>query len=498
MELCCLDCDTPILDNNIYLIFYKHNYFLSVMSNANMPKLIHVIRGIGIDNKHRNNNDMLNLLPNDAKLLIATGDVRETFEYFSNMLSIKNRFDKIYFYPSRELRYEYYYREKYKKIPLKKAIVFRSGKDRRELDDQWEYADNGRALFEYIVDCGLNEEYEIVWIVKEPNRYREITKKHRNVKFISCFDSNSEDENVRDEYYEALCLSKYIFCCQAFAFARNARKDQVRVQLWHGCGFKSNQLVERHEKKYEYMTVTSQMYSDLHSESFGLQKSQMLMTGLPKNDWLFSPMDNWNRIFDIPHAEKYVFWLPTYRTSDTCFNEKLLNETTGLPIFSDVSKLVAMNSLLKQLNIVLVVKLHPAQTRKDIVSWDLSNILLIENEVMLDNNADVNQLLGHADALISDYSSAAVGYMLLDRPIAFTLDDIDLYHGFHWPKEELRDWLPGEEIYDFDDFVRFVRDVAEGRDTSREKRHRLMPYFHKYTDGNSCARVLEALGITKD
>ena len=39
----------------------------------------------------------------------------------------------------------------------------------------------------------------------------------------------------------------------------------------------------------------------------------------------------------------------------------------------------------------------------------------------------VNRILGKADALISDYSSAAIDYLILDRPIGFLLKDVEEY-----------------------------------------------------------------------
>lgn len=502
MELCCFDKENiKTIKGDIYIIFYKENYLLKILRDDDMPELLHIVRGLEVNNKSidtKRINKIINKIPHDATIFIATGNVREIFEYLSSIPYIKKYFDKIFFYPTRELLYEYQYKKKYEYRPLEKKIILRSGRDRSALDDSWEYADNVRAVFEYMLEQGVNEKYELIWIVNNPEKYSSVIGKQKNVKVLSCADSNSELSYRRDEYYEAICLAKYIFVSQTTNFVRNIRKDQIRIQLWHGCGFKSNELREKQEKKYEYMIVTSQMYAKLHARSFGLKERQLLVTGLPKNDWLFSPVEYWRSVFSIPFARKYVFWLPTYRTCSTALRDIILNKDTGMPIFRDTSMLMEVNHILKEIGVVLVVKLHPSQDRDAVISLDLSNIVMLENESLLNNFIDINQLLGHADALISDYSSVATGYMLLDRPIAFTLDDIDLYHGFHWPKEELRDWLPGEEIYDFDDFVRFIRDVAEGRDTSREKRHRLMPYFHKYTDGNSCARVLEALGITKD
>ena len=53
---------------------------------------------------------------------------------------------------------------------------------------------------------------------------------------------------------------------------------------------------------------------------------------------------------------------------------------------------------------------------------ECSNIVILSNEQLYHMDIQTNEILMHADALISDYSSVAVDYLLLDRPIAFTLD----------------------------------------------------------------------------
>ena len=443
-------------------------------------------------------------LSGEEILIILGGDYKVRYEKLVSSKPIISKC-RMYFFPGLEGRYMHSVIQKYKEKELKDIIIFRSGVVANVKHNDWEYADNARALFEYMLKENYDEKYKLVWMARNPHKYiRKIKsiKSHPNVEFIAYDDALSPDSKVRDNYFLNLCFAKYVFFCQSYMFARNLRENQVRVQLWHGCGFKSNCSANSEESvRYEYMTVTSDMYAKLHANSFGLKDNQMLITGLPKNDWIFNPIKNWQEILRVPKSSKYVFWLPTYRTKtylDAVLTETMLNQETGLPIIKSESMMSRFNDLLKAIGITLVIKLHPSQDKTDVMEINFSNIVLLDNCTFIRHLVDINEILGCADALISDYSSVATGYMLLDRPIAFTLDDYEIYHGFHWPKEELRNWLPGEEIFDFDDFVRFVRDVADGKDTSREKRHRLMPYFHKYADGNSCARVLEALGITKD
>ena len=79
---------------------------------------------------------------------------------------------------------------------------------------------------------------------------------------------------------------------------------------------------------------------------------------------------------------------------------------------------------------------------------------------------------------------------------ALDLDDyeeIKSHRGFHW--RNLQDWLPGAEIYNCEDFMTFISDVHHGKDAFKEKRNKLMTYFHSYTDGKNSAHVLSLLGI---
>ena len=85
------------------------------------------------------------------------------------------------------------------------------------------------------------------------------------------------------------------------------------MQLWHGCGFKTRVNFVRCEKRYEYTTVISELYAKIHQDIYGLREDQILVTGYAKEDWLFHPVKEVWEALPIPRAEKYIFWLPTFR-----------------------------------------------------------------------------------------------------------------------------------------------------------------------------------------
>ncbi len=441
-------------------------------------------------------------VPENAVLLILDSYPHAWFEWACQKPEIRDRFSRIYFFADEETSYDLAYRRKYKDTPLENIIVFRSGAGASRYIPGSDFGDNARALFEYMLAKGFDKQYELVWLVYDSAPFAD-RYKGRNVRFLSYSAAVSSDIQVRDEYYKALCLAKFLFFTNSAVFARNARADQIRVQLWHGCGFKSMRyaLIGRDEYKYEYMTVTSKLYGKLHEDDFGLGQNQILVTGYPKDDLLFHPVAGWPQRFQVSSARKYIFWLPTWRTTALAgeWQGKVMNRETGLPILHARDMLEKLNDILREQDMVLVIKLHPWQDRKALSDCTLSNVMVLENDSLVREDVQINELLGYADALISDYSSVAVDYALLDRPIAFTLDDVAEYEegrGFLWP--DIRDWLPGVEIFTFEDFAGFVNEVANGIDSSREKRRRIDAKFHDFSDDKSSARVIEALGIRKE
>ncbi len=433
-------------------------------------------------------------------LLITDGYYIEDYEKLCQMECVSENMDLIYYFANQDTEYELAYREYYQDHALENVIIFRSGPQASAYVKGMDFADNARALFEYMLTAGYNEQYQLIWLVKNPQEFDK-WQNYKNVDFLSFDWSVSDNREERDRYFKTLCLAKFIFFTDAYGFARNCRPDQTRIQLWHGCGFKTRVNFVRCEKRYEYTTVISDTYSKIHQEVYGLRADQMLVTGYAKQDWLFHPVRDWQEKLGIAKAQKYIFWLPTFRIAKAGLdnlNEYDIKGQTGLPIVSTYEELSHLDGLLQSLDIMLVLKLHPFQDKDKIGRVDMGNIAVLDNEQLADLDIQINQLLGNADALISDYSSAAVDYMLLDRPIGFTLDDVEEYaesRGFVFPN--IREWLPGKELFSFEDFCSFVREIGADVDSTREKRKMLKEKMHRYGDGNNCKRIVEALRIDR-
>jgi len=303
--------------------------------------------------------DYNNYLVEDGLLVIAVDYYREAYEKVVEELG-QSRDINIYYFPNKETEYEEYYRDKYSESELKDIIIFRSGPHIDSYIEGMDFADNARALFEYMLKNNYNNKYKLVWFVKESCDYIDRYKAYKNVEFVNLSWSISNCQRERDTYYYYLCNSKYIFFTDAYGIARNCREDQIRIQLWHGCGFKTRLNFQPCKKRYEYMIVTSQLYGDIHSRLFGLDDEQILVTGLPKEDWLYEASnDEFYEVInkDINEYKKIIIWLPTYRQADMVLNQNngyCIEGGIGLPVLDSLEKLEGINEILKKNNGILV------------------------------------------------------------------------------------------------------------------------------------------------
>lgn len=418
------------------------------------------------------------------------------FELLYRQLSEINPEMTVFYYRTKEDRLALRYDFLFKKGDTKNIILFRSGKNDLPLFD---VTDNAKALYDYMISRNYQNKYKMVWVVKDEEHFRWLKSVHTDVVSYEWEESINPFKAIKYAYY--VHYAKYCFFTDDCYWMRNHSENQILVSLWHGCGFKGRwQKTEPTGPHYDYMTVNSKFYAELHRKMYGCREEQMLITGLPKQDLLFDvSSSSFFEKYRLDKNSKIIFWLPTFRRN---VHERLSDETfvsdTGLALFDKKEKLDELNRWLADKGIYLFIKPHPSQRPEDIRIVAGDNIILVLPEELTEEGIHINTLLGKADALISDYSSVAVDYMLLDRPIGFVISDMEEYRkarGFAF--EPIQEYLPGKEIRSEQGFYDFLQDVLEEKDTWAEKRRRLMPLMHQYTDGGSCERILNKLGLAE-
>ena len=158
-------------------------------------------------------------------------------------------------------------------------------------------------------------------------------------------------------------------------------------------------------------------------EFFGCTSKKLLSFGYPCYDMMLKGSERADeykkkKLLKETDSEKLILWMPTYRhASSERLNEETLNNEFNIPIIDDADKLLELNKFCKENHILIVIKKHYLQVPYDFGENVLTNIVYLENRDLADNGLQLYEFINCSDALVSDYSSVAIDYLLLDRPL---------------------------------------------------------------------------------
>jgi len=356
-----------------------------------------------------------------------------------------------------------------------------------------DFSDNCMSVFNYIISEELVE-YEIVWLVNDlciPDQITELQKSYK----IKVVKKNSLSGLIN------YMTSRYIFYTHTpFNGVENLNK-QIVINLWHGMPLKNiGYLDNKDEKdipKFTYTIATSDEFQDVISKVFGVSKSKVLVTGLPRND----EMNKFKNILtklkiDTQKYNKKILWMPTFRKTTVGESRNDGKHKDGkLPLLSDKEMKSFDNFLLKN-NDLLVIKLHPMDSiqKKDFNKF--SNIKIITNDDFKNIGEQLYSVFQEIDALITDYSSVYFDFMLLDKPIGFVMDDLKEYsanRGFVF--EDIDDWMPGPIIKNVTQLQTFIKRINNDIDDFKDIREKVNNKTNRYSNFNSTKRLFKKLDL---
>ena len=342
-----------------------------------------------------------------------------------------------------------------------------------------EYKDNIKAVGDFLYGCHYDDRYYIF--------LGEYQRKGKSVLIAG------EKKHIFGKMFSILI---FLFAKRVF-YAFNAipiypSKKQIVLQMWHGMPLKSifnaNATKLSRYDYFSFILATSPLYAKIMSESVPCSIDKVVIMGQPRTDaMLKNVLCNENK--------KIVFWAPTFRKAKY-WNQKDAEMASYIPIVPN-NQIDALSDALCGMGIHLVVKLHPMEMCDDSLVLHYGSIDVYSHEMFVKNGFELYDFLGKTDALITDYSSTYMDYLLLNRPIGFVLEDFDSYksqRGFVF--EDPFEYMPGEIISDYPNLLSFFESVAAGKDPFCKKREEINKLFNDYdTQKCNCKAVLDFMGI---
>lgn len=305
-------------------------------------------------------------------------------------------------------------------------------------------------------------------------------------------------------YYYDLVTARYIITERVWN--HNLKIRAKTIQLWHGYPLKTmGHMLSKYDedkygyldefwRKFDYILSYGLNYTTFMSACYGTLMEQYKVTGMPRNDLLFltDGKKNIEEIFPIGRGKRVVMYMPTFRAVEEG-GITVNGSDEGYLFYWKDFNIEQVEGFCKRNNIFFLFKLHPSDASKVSKLRIESESIGILTDDMLGDKC-MYEFLNAADVLVTDYSSVYFDYLLLNRPIIFTDNDLESYtENRGLILEPLDFWRPGPVVHTLDKFLKAVKTSLDGEDGYRQAREALLPFVHKYQDGGSTQRLFDLL-----
>ena len=365
----------------------------------------------------------------------------------------------------------------YPRFLVKKIIIFESSPD---------YGDSTYEIYNKLLDNKVNEKYKFVWFVSNKDKFKDI--KIKNVEFVNYLSEDKNDKAIVNYYTKH---AKIIIDSNNFVQKRN--RHQIRYYLFHGMGYKNVSEYSNACGNADYLVTTSDIFHPIYEREYKRPIDRFINIGMARNDILITKTDkDIHKIFNVDKKAKIILWLPTYRNhKNKNSSYHFDNIESGLMIINNKDEIKKLNDVLVKNNIYILFKPHPAEDITYLKDAKASNILLIDNDYLKTKNLDLYELLSRVDSLITDYSSVYFDYLLTDNIIGLTLNDLESYEkNFGFTCEDYDKVVYGEKIYTFNDFKKYIENVAKNNYNKKEYL-KYKKLYHTYYDNKSTERLYD-------
>lgn len=280
------------------------------------------------------------------------------------------------------------------------------------------YSDNPKAISETLYE--ISPDFKIIWLFNNPEEKKKIVSS-----YVKCVKTGSI------EALNQLATAKFWVDNFPKSIFHYKSRKQVYIQTWHGDrGFKKvlyevrTLLPNGHYKEGDLiepkncnLAVSGSRYGDdVYRAAFGYN-GEILKVGTPRNDLLLSVdkerVKYIKQTLNIPENKKILLYAPTFRDSNR-------NELQDISNIDLIKTLICLEDKMGG-EWVCLTRSHAASKGLRDIESDKS---IIKN---VSNYEDMADLLLISDFLITDYSTSAGDFVLLNRPVILFQYDINDY-----------------------------------------------------------------------
>jgi CDP-glycerol glycerophosphotransferase len=268
-----------------------------------------------------------------------------------------------------------------------------------------------------LLSRNIQEDCKLVWLI-DLKKVRDIGQFPLEIILV--------DYRSFRAFFELASAKIWVDNCRKYLYPHK-RKGQFYFHTWHGNVGPKKIEKDAEEKLSSYYKKTakhdstmidycisgSKFIAKLYTESFWYS-GKILEYGSPRNDLLVNmDISSYNMIkqnLSLPPDCKIILYVPTFRKNHS-FDAY------------EINYIEVINTLRRKYGGQwrFLIRLHPNL-------YQMTDLLQIPEWVIdVTSYPDIQELLGIADVLVSDYSSVMFDYMLMRRPVFIYASDYDSY-----------------------------------------------------------------------
>ena len=302
------------------------------------------------------------------------------------------------------------------------------------------YLDNSKYFYEYIIKH--HPEIDLYWLTKDEAVYKQLRAENKPVLMINSHEGKKAMSHAYIAITDHNVMSDFS--------PRYGYHNRVKVvQLWHGVGFKAmgdgknvklvkergvqyssdilplpeDGLFKRLVKKIKYFFTAYKR--ELFEKYFmfvcpGQERVEMIgkVWNIPEKSWFMAGHPRNELLYKMqPDASNpMILYAPTFRYVEQKENELVDGCISSFPL---------IQKKMEEINGTFVIRLHP-HTWRDYNS-KIYRHLKKYDRIKLDVEKDIYTTLGKYSVVITDYSSIAMDFAMLNRPTVFYCPDYDWF-----------------------------------------------------------------------
>jgi CDP-glycerol glycerophosphotransferase len=293
--------------------------------------------------------------------------------------------------------------------------------------------------------------------------------------------------------------ASYVFYTHGALFNYAPPQGKLVVNLWHGMPIKKiwRDVPGSELPLSTYLISTSVFFSNVLMKASGFSADQLLVTGLPRNDFLTTARPTSVEFVARLRgdAKRLIFFMPTYRNSARGFMTQDGTETNTVLGLSEADA-QQLHSWLEINHCKLIVKPHPMSINSGKPFHDDAQWAMIDEHALFENGLGLYELLAQIDLLVTDVSSVYVDFLITQRPQILYFPDMERYKETRGLLlDPLEEYTPGPIAQSFSELQGCLDAWLSGDDRWQARRAQLRDLMIPASPQSAAESLLAALAM---